>query len=332
VSLGWGLLVLAAYGANPDMRARIGLTERSYRPVYTFLAPCAGHPHDRLTVPLRIRNRGTWDLANRQAPAHFIHTWLTPRGKRVGSDWERLALPDLPAGVTVTVDVPIQLPAKPGVYLLAGDILRDKVLRVSGVGADLAWLGCRVVPEGQPLPEGQAAIQRPESDEAVRSVRGMDLERRHYWRAALLLWARKPWLGWGSDRFALVHREYVPGPGYDPRARAHSLLLETGVDLGWLGVAALIAWLSCAVIACRLAFLRNVTSDRDLAVAIAAGLCGIAVHNSVDYFLAYTQFALVFWPLYGTLVGIACSAPPTQTAAAPSPCGVAGSPPQEHAP
>jgi O-antigen ligase len=143
----------------------------------------------------------------------------------------------------------------------------------------------------------------------------MDLERRHYWRAAVLLWARAPWLGWGSDRFALIHREYVPGPGYDPRARAHSIVLETGVDLGWLGVAALMAWIFGLVAACRLAFRRGWRSDQGAAVAIAAGLCGFAVHSTVDFFLAYTQIALVFWPLAGLLGGLATRAAPDPRAA-----------------
>ena len=48
---------------------------------------------------------------------------------------------------------------------------------------------------------------------------------------------------------------------------------------------------------------RGWASDKGVAVAITAALCGIAVHSTVDYFLAYTQFALVLWPLLGVLVG-----------------------------
>jgi hypothetical protein len=97
---------------------------------------------------------------------------------------------------------------------------------------------------------------------------------------------------------------------YDPRARAHSVWLETAVDLGLLGVAALalLAW--TLLRACRLAFRRGWTSDRGTALAIAAGLAAFAVHSSVDYFLAYTQFAVVFWPLVGLLLGLTVAGPP----------------------
>lgn len=308
IALTWGTLVVLAYVANPDMRARVGLTERSYRPVYKFQAPCVGHPGDKLRIPLQIRNRGEWDLANRQAPAQFVHTWLTSQGKRLVDDWERTRLPDLPAGATVTVGIGIELPNRPGDFVLAGDILRDRVLRVSGVGAPMAYLGCRVVPAGEPLPVNAEVTVSAEHLDTVRSYRSLDLERRHYWRAAILLWARKPWLGWGSDRFSLIHREYVPSQGYDPRARAHSIWLETGVDLGWLGIAALLGWVAAVVVAIRLAFRRGWASDHGTAVAIAAGLCAFAVHSCVDFFLAYTQMAVIFWPLVGLLLGLSTTA------------------------
>ncbi|MBI5610694.1 MAG: O-antigen ligase family protein [Deltaproteobacteria bacterium] len=305
IAIGYALLVLGAYAANPDMRARIGLDERSYRPHYHWLEGCVGHPGERLQVPLQIRNRGTWDLANRQAPAHVVHTWLTRTGQQLLDAWDYTAMPDLPAGATVTVVVPLDLPSRPGDYVVAADILRDRVLRISGVGAPLALLNCTVVPAGEPLPPPSDKRLDISQFDGVRAWRGLDLERRHYWRAALLLWERKPWLGWGSDRFALIHREYVPAQGYDPRARAHSIVLETAVDLGLLGVAVLALLLVTVGRAVRLAFRQRWGSDRGAALAIAAGLCGLIVHSTVDFFFAYTQIAVVVWPLIGLLLGLA---------------------------
>jgi len=304
IAVGYALLVLGAYAANPDMRARIGLDERSYRPQYHWLAGCVGHTGDRLQVPLQIRNRGTWDLANRQAPAHVVHTWLTRSGHQLLDAWDYTALPDLPAGATVTVAVPLNLPSRPGEFVVAADILRDRVLRISGVGAPLALLNCTVVAADQPLPPPSDQALDISRFDAVRAWRGLDLERRHYWRAAVLLWERKPWLGWGSDRFALIHREYVPSQGYDPRARAHSIVLETAVDLGLLGVAVLVLLLVTMATAVRLAFRQRWGSDRGAALAIAAGLCGLIVHSTVDFFFAYTQIAVVVWPLIGLLLGL----------------------------
>ncbi len=305
IAVGYALLVLGAYAANPDMRARIGLDERSYRPQYRWLQGCVGHPGDRLQVPLEIRNRGTWDLANRQAPAHVVHTWLTRTGHQLLDAWDYTAMPALPAGATVTVAVPLDLPSRPGDYVVAADILRDRVLRISGVGAPLALLSCTVVPGDQPLPPPADQPLDISRFDAVRAWRGLDLERRHYWRAAVLLWERKPWLGWGSDRFALIHREYVPAQGYDPRARAHSIVLETAVDLGLLGVAVLAFLLLTVGRSVRLAFRQRWGSDRGAALAIAAGLCGLIVHSTVDFFFAYTQIAVVVWPLIGLLLGLA---------------------------
>lgn len=304
LGLGWAALVLVAYAVNPDMRARIGLDERSYRPQYRYLAGCTGYPGSHIRLPLEIHNRGTWDLANRQAPAHVISTFLTRTGKQLVDAWDFTPMADLPAGATVVVDLPLTLPTRPGDYAVAADILRDRVLRISGVGAPLAILGCTVVAPGQPLPQGPAAPLDASSFDAMRAWRPLDLERRHYWRAALLLWARRPLLGWGADRFHLIHREYVPSQGYDPRARAHSIFFETAVDLGLLGVTVLVLLLAALVSAGRLAFRGGWRSDRGLAVAIAAGLCALGVHSLVDYFFGYTQIAVVVWPLIGLLLGI----------------------------
>ncbi len=319
IAIGYALLVLVAYAANPDMRARIGLDDRSYRPQYQWLAGCVGHPGDHVQVPLQIRNRGAWDLANRQAPAHVVHTWLTRTGHQLVDAWDYTAMPDLPAGATITVALPLELPNRTGEFVVAADIMRDRVLRVSGVGAPLALLNCTVVAADQPLPPPDGHPIDVSRFDAVRAWRGMDLERRHYWRAAVLLWERKPWLGWGSDRFALIHREYVPSQGYDPRARAHSLLLETAVDLGLLGVAVLALLLVVVGRAVRLAFRRGWGSDRGAALAIAAGLCGLIVHSAVDFFFGYTQIAVVVWPLIGLLLGLQATLDEPATAPAASP-------------
>lgn len=298
----WALIVVAAYALNPDMRARIGLDERSYRPVYEFDRGCAGHPGDAARVVVRIRNRGAWALANRQAPASLIHTWVTDRGKRVGDGWQFAPMADLPPGQTATVALDLQLPARPGDYVLAVDIFRDRVLRVSAVGAPMGWLGCTVVPPDEPVAMGAANTRPPANQDAVREGRALDLERRHYWRAAVLLWARKPWLGWGSDRFHSIHREYVPAQGFDPRARAHSVVLETAVDLGVLGLGALLALLVILALQIRRTWCGNWQADAGLRIALLAGLAGFGVHSLVDFFLGYTQIAVVVWPMVGVLL------------------------------
>ncbi len=321
-AIGWWALVLFAYVANPDMRARIGLDERSYRPQYKFIKGCTGYPGDVVQVPLHIKNRGAWALSNRQAKGAAIHVLLDWRGKKTAQGWTWTALPDLPPGAETVVQLPVTLPGPPGDYVLVVDIMRDEVLRISGAGAPLAFVGCGVYERGAQVQPGSVAPVMPASLDAVRVSRMLDLERRHYWRAAILLWERRPWLGWGSDRYHSVHREYVPNAGYDFRARAHSIVLETAADLGLLGLAALGLLLMTLVRTARLAW-RHGWRDGGLAIALCAGLCALGVHSMVDYFLGYTQMAVVVWPLIGLLLGLGVNA---QVASARQKHGVADEP------
>ncbi len=302
-AIGWWALVLMAYVANPDMRARIGLDERSYRPQYRFVKGCSGYPGDVVQVPLHIKNRGAWALSNRQAKGAAIHVLVDWRGKKTAQGWTWTPLPDRPPGAEAVVQLPVTLPGPPGEFVLVVDIMRDEVLRISGAGAPLAFVGCGVYEPGAPLQPGSVAPVVPASLDAVRVSRMLDLERRHYWRAAILLWERRPWLGWGSDRFHSVHREYVPNGGYDFRARAHSIVLETAADLGMLGLAALAVLLWTLARTGRHAWRRG-WAQGGRAIALAAGLSGLGVHSLVDYFLGYTQMAVVVWPLVGLLLGL----------------------------
>lgn len=314
-ALTWAVVEVGAYAVNPEMRARIGLDERSYLPQYVFLDGCTGHAGTKAKVRLLVRNRGTWALSNRQAPAKVTYSFLTERGHLVDDVWLGQRLPAMPPGSSAEITLDLDLPSRPGKYALCIDILRDRVLFLSEVGAPLGWLGCEVLAPEVPLVAGPPSHFQPADLSAVASTRRMDLERRHYWRAAVLLWERKPWIGWGSDRFHLIHREYMPPQTYDSRARAHSIWLETAVDLGLLGVGVL-AWTAWLLLrAGRVAFRRGWSSDRGAALALTAGLVGVAIHSSVDFFFAYTQFAVVFWPLLGLLLGLTR--------------GVAGAPGQE---
>ena len=56
VALGYAAAVGAAYVANPDLRARIGLTERSYRATYRARTPCLGHAGERVDVLGTVRS------------------------------------------------------------------------------------------------------------------------------------------------------------------------------------------------------------------------------------------------------------------------------------
>ncbi len=320
LAIGYAVTVVIAYAANPDMRARIGLTERSYQARYTFEQACVGKPSDRLTVPVTIKNSGEWPLSNAQAPGSVMYTLLTPMGHMVMPWWETVQLPTVNHGDRVRLALHPQLPSKPGEYVLAVDIIRDQVLRISALGNPMAWLHCTVLaPEedGATLRARGVTLGRPTDTSGVTVSRAADLERRHYWRAALLLFARRPLLGYGADRFHLVHRGWVPDPSYDDRARAHSVAAETAVDFGLLGLGVLLALvLISGRRLWRILRAGRLPTDGPALAAMAA-LGGLAVHSQVDYFLAYTQVAVFVWPL----LGLACGAPLTAAGATGTPDG-----------
>ncbi|MSQ81960.1 MAG: hypothetical protein EXR77_03465 [Myxococcales bacterium] len=306
-ALGYALVVVGAYVANPEMRARIGVDEHSYAATYTFERACVGHVGETVLVPVHIRNRGRWALSDRAAPGSVMHTLLTPMGKRVVPYWDHHPLAPMPPHTERTELLRVVLPQRAGEYALAVDVMREQVLRISQLGNPVAWLGCMVHPAGVDLQAAKlmgAQLRPPLDTSAVASGLRFALERRHYWRAALLLWERHPWLGIGADRFRLAHREYLPFLAYDDRARAHSVPAETAVDLGLLGlsVLALLVW----QVGRRLWSVARYGSGDWATVAVLGSLGGLAVHSQVDFFLCYTQLSMIIWPL----VGIACGAVP----------------------
>jgi hypothetical protein len=308
----YALLVVFAYAVNPDMRARIGLSPRSYQASYRFLAPCAGHPGDAFTARVRVRNYGEWPLSNRQAPGVVLHQWLTQDGDPVRKDgWAQEPLPDLEPGGKVELALSTTLPPEPGTYLLAADVERKNVLRISELGNVMAFLTCEVLPPDEspaPYLKRPPRVGIPRNLNAVRSGRPMELDRIDYWTAAGKVFLDRPLWGFGSDRFRLEHERYVPAAAYDGRARAHSVILETAADLGLLGLATLAAVIAALVVAVRRVARTPWPADgaRRLAMVVpfaaAAGLSGLAVHSLVDYFLAYTQVAVVVWPLIGLVL------------------------------
>ena len=312
VAIAYAVCVAGAYGANPDMRHRIGLTERSYRATYKAKTPCIGHAGQPLSLQIAVRNRGEWALSNRQAPGSLLTTLLTPEGRRVG-DWHQTPLPDMPRGAKLAVNVGLALPRRPGKYLLAVDVARDEVLRISALGNPMAYLKCLVAPPGADLARlrpPSLAGDRPLDASEVAAVRRLELERKHYWWAAWQLIQEHPLLGLGADRFRLEYQRFVPAEAYDPRARAHSIVVETAVDLGVPGLLALLFLATVLLGSAWVAIRRGWRCHGDAApggdgaiLAAAAGLCGFLVHSQVDYFLGYTQIAILFWPMAGLLSG-----------------------------
>ncbi len=315
VAVGLAVVVVGAYLLNPDMRARVGLDERSYRLHVDALQPCRGPAGSTVDLPLRIHNRGTWPLSNEQAPGQVLARLLSARGQKIGQPWLTAPLPELLPGNSAEVVLRVPLPALPTRYSLAVDVERDHVIRVSSVTGYISWFACAALPPGSGTGTGGVGtgqISRPAgADESIGQLRPRDLERKHYWRAAVLLMHERPWLGRGADQFRVASRSYLPPDAHDTRARAHSLWLETWTGLGLLGVVVLLVWLLPLLRAVHLAVLgpsvvpAGKLASWHLSLAAAAGLAGFLVHSQVDHFLAYGKLAPLFWAMVGLLLATA---------------------------
>lgn len=287
------VLIAGSYVANPDMRARLGLEERRYEVEYRFDADCEGEPGERVEIPVSVRNDGEWPLSNRQAPGELAHVAWPDEGRPDASAFRYQKLPPVAPGEEVTLTLAIELPQEPGTMDIVVDIRRKNVIWLSAVGVEPGRLRCVAGPVAtEPTEIGG-------DEDAIRlQGRPLELERRHYWQAALRLLAERPALGHGADQFHWRYRRFVPPRGWDGRARAHSIVVETAADLGALGLLALGSWVGLLLFRTARLLAGGRASPR-FALAAAVGCCAFLAHGMVDYFLAYTQIVVVFWPLLG---------------------------------
>ncbi len=103
------------------------------------------------------------------------------------------------------------------------------------------------------------------------------------WSRAWAMVRDMPLTGVGLNTYPLVQTHFYPGVLLGPEPHAHSLFLQTAVDLGWPGVLALL-WLLVAfyVTAIRA---QRLTADRDLQVlllGLATGVTAYVLHGLVD--------------------------------------------------
>jgi hypothetical protein len=127
-------------------------------------------------------------------------------------------------------------------------------------------------------------------------------ERLVVWRAAWSLFLTHAWLGLGPDNFRLYSASVMGQDQWDPRARTHSLYLETLVNLGIAGFLAF-AWFSVDVLilAWRRVFPPGPYGVRYLSLGLAAALCAFYLHGTVDYLLGTTNLLTLFFLTCGVV-------------------------------
>jgi hypothetical protein len=125
--------------------------------------------------------------------------------------------------------------------------------------------------------EGKPEAVSPEQRADPARLGSIDSNRYRYWEVALETWADRPLRGIGSGGFQvewLKVRDRV-----DTSGDAHSLYLETGAELGIVGVALLLVFVG----AVTAAVVRLYRLDRRAAAGPAAGLTVWAVHAGLDW-------------------------------------------------
>ncbi len=304
----FAVLLVLAFGVNPDMRARLGLGVREYKVEYSVHGTCFAIQDEPTELVVTVHNLGSWPLSNRQAPGQLAWTLWDGVGKPSKRDFAFIDLPEIGAGRRVDVPVRIRMPARPGRYTALFDVRRKDVLWLSTVGSDLGRAPCVAGARGQPMLAADFDFGHRVSSIGQRRT---ELSRKHYWQAAARLLAERPLLGHGADRFRFEHGRLVPPGSWDSRARAHSVPVETAADLGILGLLALGLFAGGAA-AVLLSNLLRAAAISPLQLAATVAVAAFALHSLVDYFLAYTKILAVFWPI----LGLACS---TTTQAHPHP-------------
>lgn len=116
-------------------------------------------------------------------------------------------------------------------------------------------------------------------------------ERTVMWRNALTLLAQRPWRGFGEGGWAAAY-ESVQSFGYFS-AQAHSWLMETAVNTGLPGVAAILLTVIGMALAWRRARAATIGS-RNLVDAAAAGAAFMLVHALMDWDFSYPALILLW--------------------------------------
>lgn len=259
---------------------------------------------------------GAGDTATGRASGSFGHP-------NTLATFEALALPGaLALGLAGRVRLrPLALAAFAMIFAgLALSLSRGGLLAVGGaLVMMMAWAPFRrtvivggvvvliiAVSTGNPLgdtQQGQVLSQRLGS--VGYSAGGVD-PRFRVWEVTPRIIAANPIFGIGENAFPKVAARYglLLGNSAATYQHAHNIFLTITVELGFVGLAALI-WLSVALVFVLIAAYRAVPSDRGPPTAVAAAFTALLLQGMVDYTLRSAAIVGLVFTLAGCAVVLA---------------------------
>ncbi|HXX70215.1 MAG TPA: hypothetical protein VEK07_23750 [Polyangiaceae bacterium] len=261
------------------------------------------HAGQSFAVPVTVYNTGSlgWVRSGDRSVQLSYH-WKRLEGPTTLRDFEgiRTELPaDVPPGGALDVLARVKAPAAEGAYQLQWDLVVEGITWFSQRGHAMAEEGVVVEPAIVASSAPSTLDSRP-----APALGPPSPDRSALWRAALVLWRRRPLLGIGPDNFrrswqAVLSPSPSGQPYTDDRIHANSLYFETLADLGLAGVLALGMIALGLVRLIRAHYLAN----RLAGVGCGLGAAAFFIHGTLDYFLEFTPLFGLFWLLLGLTAG-----------------------------
>jgi O-antigen ligase len=299
--LGVLLAASAAFAWTGEVvRLRLGAEGQGawYGVTYAPAEPAlALRPGEVRATDVRVTNTGrmTWTADD---VFHLAYHWYDTDRRKL-EDGRRTLLPrDVGPGEAITLRAELQAPRSEGRYLLAWDMVQERVTWFSDQG--LAPAVVAVTVSAAPTAAGAAPPEAPIPGARV----GWQPRRGELWRLALALWRGRPLTGVGSDNFRWLYGPAAGQPFWDTRVFANNALLEAAATTGAVGLVALAGTLVVTVLAAR-SLLGEAGRLGSSAAALFALAVGLAAHGAFDYVLAFTGHYLLFGIAVGTAAGLA---------------------------
>ena len=235
-------------------------------------------------------------------------------------------------GDVESIDAPLLAPRDPGLYLVAWDVVREKVLWFSSIDVVPGLTLLQVVPsldstsvlgdarfdewyEDMPVSErlsrlGQLAKSGAKELEAIAaepragSPRSFPADfdstripRHRLWKVAIDLFRERPLTGWGPDSYRYIYHTRLGIKQGDTKIQAHNMYLEILSTGGLLAFASWLAFMGTLSLALR----RRSGSGQSLVIvsAWAAVITTFSLHALFDSFLGSYEVMGVFWTSVG---------------------------------